>query len=186
MLISHEELFVSTVKDLRAKIKSNKPYSLIRACGLCRHLLLDGGSSLVHQVNKNYKLPITFHIRDFEDAPLSHDFIGHGGRTILPIGNSKIVKLPEFLSTKVLHYGKHEFTVKEMILTASHYFGGVHSGAPDLKQKTLTWLEGYFNAERKTSFWMISVICQVILKSMNPLESVVKKNISAGGFPPKF
>ncbi len=185
MLISHEELFVCTIKDLRSKIKSNKPYSLIRACGLCRHLLLDE-NPLIHQVNKKYKLPITFHIRDLKDAPLSHTYIGHGGRTILPIGDTKIVKLPEFLKTKVLHYGKHEFTVLEMIQTASHYFGGIHTVNPDLKQKTMSTLERYFKAENKTSFWMISVICKVILNAMKPLEAVIKKNISTGGFPPQY
>lgn len=185
MLISHEELFVCTVKDLRAKIKSNKPYNLIRACGLCRHLLLDD-SPLIHQVNKNYKLKISFHIKDHENAPLSNDYIGHGGRTILPIGDSKTVNLNTFLKTKVLHYGKHEFTVLEMIQTASHYFGGIHTVNPDLKQKTMSTLERYFKAEKKTSFWMISVICKVILNSMKPLETIVKKNISTGGFSTQY
>jgi len=184
MLITHEELFLGTVQDLRTKIRTNKPYNLIRACGLCRHLLLDE-HPLVHQVNKKYKLPITFHIKDYTNTPLSHDYKGSGGRTILPIGDSKNVKLDEFLKTQVLYYGKHEFTVKDIIIAAAHYFGGVHSGKPDLKQEYLDKLDRYTRIEHNHSLWMISVICKVVLKTMKPLETVIKKNIPLGGFSPQ-
>ena len=184
MLLTHEELFVYTIQDLRTKIKLNTPYDLVRACGLCRHLLLDE-SPLVHQVNKKYRLAITFNIADYSNTPLSHDHKGSGGRTIEPlVEQTKIAKISDFLKTKVLYYGSHEFTVKEMILAASHYFGGIHSGKPDLKLKHLSMLERYSNTEMKMSLWMIRSICKVILNSMEPLEIEIRKNISTDGFPP--
>ncbi|MFL5741917.1 MAG: hypothetical protein ACJ75B_16965 [Flavisolibacter sp.] len=173
MLISHEELFLKTIQDLRSKIRVNKPYHLIRACGLCRHLLLDD-HPLVHQVNKNYKLPITFFIKDYTNTPISNDNKGSGGRTILPIGDSKNVKLDEFLKTTVLYYGKHEFTVREVLIAACHYFGGIHSGKPDIKQEVLSKFERYTNMELKMSLWMMGAIVKVVLKSMRPLETHIK------------
>jgi len=184
MLISHEELFLNTVQDLRSKIRVNKPYHLIRACGLCRHLLLDE-TPLLHQVNRKYKLPITFHIKNYTDTPLSNDYKGSGGRTILPIGESKKVKLDEFLKTKIHYYGKNDFTVKEFILAASHYYGGIHSGKPDIKQEYLSRLNRFYHKETNISIWHMNGICKVVLKAMKPLESHIKKNISAAEFPPQ-
>lgn len=184
MLINHEQLFLGTVQDLRTKIRSNTTYSLIRACGLCRHLLLDG-HPLLHQVNKKDKLSITFHIKDYTNTPLSNDYRGSGGRTILPIGESKKVGLDEFLQTKIHYYGKNEFTVREFILTAAHYYGGVHSGKPEPKQEILSRLNKFYNKETNISFWHMNSICKVVLKAMRPLENHIKKNISAGGFSPQ-
>ena len=184
MLISHDQLFLNTVQDLRSKIRTNKTYHLIRACGLCRHLLLDE-TPLVHQVNRKYKLPLTFHIKDYENTPLSHDFKGSGGRTILPLGESKKVKLDEFLKTKLHYYGKNEFTVKEFILTAAHYYGGIHSGKPDTKQESLSRLNKFYHKETNASFWHMNGICKVVLKAMRPLENDIKKNIATGGFSPQ-
>jgi hypothetical protein len=152
---------------------------------LCRHLLLDE-YPLVHQVNKKYRLAITFNIADYESTPLSRDHKGYGGRTIEPlVEKTKTAKIDDFLKTKVLFYGNHEFTVREMLMAASHYFGGIHSGKPDLKHKYLSMLERFSKAENKTSLWMIRSICKVILKSMKPLETKIKKNIATGGFSPE-
>lgn len=180
MILSHKQLFIHTVQDLRTKIRTNTAYSLIRACGLCRHLLLDE-SPLFHQANKSYKLLLTFHIKDYTNTPLSHDYKGSGGRTILPLGESKIVKLDEFLKTKIHYYGRHEFTVREIIGAACHYYGGIHSGKPDLKQEQLAKLNKFYNKETNISFWHMGAICKVVLKAMRPLETIIKKNISTGG-----
>lgn len=183
MLLNREELFLYTVRDLRTKIRTNSTYSLIRACGLCRQLLLDS-PSLVDQVNKPYKLSLKFHIKDHRNAPLSINYKGAGSRTILPIGNSKFVGLNEFLATRVLHSGKNEFTVKEIINTACHYYGGIHAGKPDTKQSSLIWLNSFYDTQTNTSFWLLGVICKVILKSLKPLEMQVNKSISTGGLTP--
>lgn len=180
MLISHEQLFLNTVQDLRSKIRTNTTYSLIRACGLCRHLLLDK-HPLLHQANRPHKLNIQFHIKDYTNTPMSHDYKGSGGRTILPIGDSKFVKLDEFLKTKIHYYGKNEFTVIDILDAACHYYGGIHTGTPDLKQQYLARLNKFYNKETNISFWHMAAICKVVLKAIKPLETHIKKNISAGG-----
>lgn len=181
MLLSHEELFVRTVQDLRTKIRLNTTYSLTRACGLCRHLLLDK-AALFHQANKTFKLPLTFNIKDYTNIPLSHDYKGSGGRTILPLGESKNVKFDEFLKIKIHFSGRNEFTVKEMIDAACHYYGGIHSGKPDLKQQYLARLNRFYKKETNISFWHMAAICKVILKAMKSLETLIKSKSPAGGF----
>ncbi|MGN6804274.1 MAG: hypothetical protein ACTHJN_20420 [Ginsengibacter sp.] len=177
MLLTHEELFVQTIADLRSKIRRNTTYSLIRGCGLCRQLLLDE-TPLVHLVNKKYRLPIRFHIKDHKDATISTTYKGGGGRTILPIGESKFVTLEEFLKTIILHSGQNEFSVKEIINTACHYYGGIHAFKPDIKQSSLIWLNRYYNTQTNTSFWLMGTICKVILQAMKPLEKKIKENIT--------
>ncbi|RYE47747.1 MAG: hypothetical protein EOP48_21415 [Sphingobacteriales bacterium] len=187
MLISHEELFLHTIQDLRTKIQSNKPYDLIRACGLCRHLLLDG-HPLAHQVNRKLKIPITFHIADFTETPLwIKGKKMHGGwRTIQPfVDKTRIVKVGEFMSTKIMYRMDYEYTVKEILNAGAHYFGGVHSGNPDKKQAFLTRFDIGNDYELKKSFIAIRSICAVILKSMEPLETAIKEHTHAGGFSPQ-
>ena len=175
MLLSHEQLFVHTVQDLRTKIRSNTTYSLIRACGLCRHLILDE-KPLVHQVNKTHKLPLRFHIRDYGNDPMTLDHNGSGGRTILPLPPSKFATLKEFLNTKIHFSFLDEFTVKDFILTGTHYYGGIHSGTPDDKQQQLARLNRFYHKDTNASFWHIGCICKVILKAMKPLETKIKPN----------
>lgn len=176
MLLSHEQLFVHTVQDLRSKIRANTTYSLIRACGLVRHLILDGVGCLSNQANRAYKKQIRYHIKDFENAPMTYDYNGSGGRTILPIGKSKLVKLEEFLKSKIHYSFRDEFTVYDFIVTGAHYYGGVHTGAPDSKQEQLARLNRFYRKETNISFWHIGCICKVVLKAMKPLEISIKGN----------
>ena len=180
MLLSHDELFIHTVQDLRSKIISDTTYSIIRGCGLCRHLILDA-QPLLHQVNRKYKLPIIFHIKDYTNTPLSNNFVGSGGRTILPIGVSKLVKLPEFLNTKIHWSGNNEFTVRDILDAACHYYGGIHSGNPDTKKEQLAKLNHHFNKETNISFWHMDAICKVVLETIKPLEVLISKNPLLGG-----
>jgi hypothetical protein len=185
MLLSHEELFIRTVQDLRTKIRTNTAYSLIRGCGLCRHLLLDT-QPLLHQANKKHKIPIRFHVKDYTNSPLSYEYKGSGGRTVLPLGESKFVKLEEFLKTKIHYYGKHEFTVFDILDAACHYYGGIHSGKPDAKQEFLAKLNWFVHKETNISFWHMGAICKVVLKAIKPLETLIKNNPPAGGFSPLY
>mgnify|MGYP001581139931 CR=1 FL=1 len=39
--------------------------------------------------------------------------------------------------------------------------------------------------ELNHSLWMIRVICKVVLTTMKPIESLIKKNTPLGGFSPQ-
>jgi hypothetical protein len=56
-LNKYDELFLNTLKDLRAKANSNDRYQLIKASGLLRLLLLDG---LVDRVNSKHRIKLKF------------------------------------------------------------------------------------------------------------------------------
>lgn len=174
MLITHEELFLHTVEDLRQKVNSKTPYDLIRACGLCRHLLFDN-PSLAHKVNKR-RLKLNCQIADYTNTPLSFDYKGSGGRNIEPLDRNTItVTLDKFFKAKIAYYGATEFTVKDILIIAVNNFGGIHSLSPTLKQKRLLhWEQWTKNVEMKMSFWLINSICRVILKALEPLEEEIK------------
>ncbi len=186
MLLSHEQLFINTVQDLRSKIRANTVYSLIRACGLCRHLVLDS-PTLFQLANKKHKLQIRFRIKDFTDTPLSNDFKGSGGRNIFPYGkmDAITVKNEDFLQIKIHFYGKTEFTVKDLLHAACHYYGGIHAGAPDLKQEYLSKLNWPPHRETNISIWHMTTICRIILQAMKPLETAIKNTPFTGGFAPQ-
>ena len=57
MLITHEDLFLGTISDLRKRLEEETTYNLVRSAGICRHLLLDQMPLAMAVCKKfNYKL----------------------------------------------------------------------------------------------------------------------------------
>ena len=55
-----DSLFVETLEDLHRSIYTMDEYAVLRASHLIRQLLLDGGNSLVNQVNRTRRLKIEY------------------------------------------------------------------------------------------------------------------------------
>jgi hypothetical protein len=186
MLLSYEQLFSQTVKDLRSKIANGTTYDLIRSCGLCRHLISDN-HPLVHAANRRYKLAIDFEVSDFSDY-LDPDFLlPIGWATIEPVTpKTRLLQLSDFLHVKILKYYEHTFNVNEVIRAASHWFGGIHSGKPELpKEATLEALDKAAHTDEKLTIRAIRAIPKVVLTSMESLEKVIDEHTPADGFSPQ-
>ena len=184
MLLTHEELFLETVADLRNKINVGKKYELIRACGLCRHLIIDP-VPLVHIVNRTLKIPLIFHVADFSNHSASKIRMQVGWTTIDPSSSivpTKEVALDPFLSIKLLNYHNLDFTVKEIIRAASHFYGGIHSLKPEKKQAYLVDLDKAAHSDEKLSLMAIRATCKVVAKAMEPIEAAILGHTHAGGF----
>lgn len=178
MLLTHDQLFLCTIQDLRNKISVGKEYEVIRAAGLCRHLLCDG-TSLLDIVNRQYRTKITFHLADWSDDPFYNvKGLTVSWRTILPKSDkTKYVRQKEFLKTVLLSYYQHEYTVRDIIRAASHYLGGVHSYAPEnKKQDALTALDKTAKTKEKVTLLAIKAVCQVVLSACEPLEEIIIMN----------
>ncbi len=175
MLLNHEELFVATIRDLRNKIRIGKEYELIRACGLCRHLLMDRPSALYDDANRKYKLKLKFEIADFSNHPSSKIRTDIGLKTSEPVASlpRKSVSLDEFLATVVLNISEIDYSVKDILRAASHYYGGIHSGGPKEYQHLLDVLNAWADSKEKLTLMAIRGICKVILKAMEPLELTI-------------
>jgi len=65
MLIDKFQLFVYTVEDLKKRVKANNYYNTLRACGLCRQLLLDE-HPLIFAIGKEYYKIIRFKIQIYQ------------------------------------------------------------------------------------------------------------------------
>lgn len=119
-----EWLFLETLADLERKLDSSTPYGLVRASGLLRQLLTDGGR-LVHLVNREYRLRLEFVVPDGSDpAPFGPmvQWVDVSARA----AQERTCDLDRFLAYKVLHFEKDAFSVKEIIRAVANKGGGVH------------------------------------------------------------
>ena len=183
MLISYRELFHETIADLRKKVNAGTKYELIRACGLCRHLLLDR-TALIHKINRGHRLKITFEIADFSNDPMFHIRMQIGWITVQPnrLAPNKNVTLKQFLSRHLINYGPIDFNVRDLIRAASHYYGGIHSGDPEYNERYLSALNKKADTKEEITFMAIKAICNVVLKSMNDFEEKLNRHAPTGGF----
>jgi hypothetical protein len=173
-------LFIGTIEDLEARIKPGTEYDLVRASGLLRQLLLDE-KPLIHLVNRQTKQKLYFERKKWPD---SNPEIGKL-QLQSPEPDDQIprikVGLDPFLSTVVLLYHQHAYTIKDIIKTIGNIQGGVHKDEP--KQNKDACLEGEqftsfkFGMENSTSMDMakllIKPIAKVTLRAVYPIRSVL-------------
>ncbi len=173
MIYSHEQFFVLTVKDLQEKLSRGTEYDLIRACGLCRHLLIDVGTPLWYSANRNYKLKLTFEVADYEDFHSGSLRFPTAWMTVMPnhiTNKTRVVSKSEFLKIILINNNEFRYTVKDIIRAGAHYLGGIHTGAPeDSNQRSLSDFHARTNSHTKILFFAAKAICTVIIAAMQPL-----------------
>lgn len=121
--------FIDTLKDLSARITPGTEYDLVRASGLLRQLLLDQ-TPLIHLVNRQTRMKLIFEIKKWPDT---NPQIGKLQlQSPEPDDEMPRIKVDfdSFLSTNVLFFHEHAYTVKDIIKTISNIQGGVHRDRP--------------------------------------------------------
>ncbi len=165
-------IFLNTLNDIREKLKGEK-YHFIKACGLLRHLFLDE-TPLIHSINREFKIPILFHVSNYKtEVPVKPDF---HWRTLSPETVVTFnVKLNEFLKIILLTYQQHEYSVQDVIKSASHLMGGIHlQKAKDEKEKMFLDLDKIVPIQADYAMMAIYAICTVSLNALLPLEEKLK------------
>ena len=144
--MTDDELFLDTLQDLSQKTWLGDRYGWVRASGIVRQLLIDGSSSLVHPINREHRLKLTFQVPEdpvLEKGTvlwLAGDMVAKGLQ--FPI---RSVDLDGFLATRLMYAGGHWFTVREIVTTVANAFGGVHRGEPkDTVQQELNAVNAAF------------------------------------------
>ena len=186
-MTENEELLVNIYNDLRSKIDAGDKYSFIKASGLIRQLLADA-VPLVDQVNKDYKVKITF--RTQKNKPKFGNFVDeHGQKWESVIGITLInpshnddqyiehLKRDAFLKYPVINYSGFDFTVLDIIKISAHVYGGVHSGKIedqkdyylDSANKTLSYSDG-LNCAIKA----LGDIAIITIDAIKPLVDAIK------------
>jgi hypothetical protein len=104
-------------------------YELTRASGILRLLFLDS-QPLVHQVNRDLRMPMVFKISHVKAGYLSKVVPGtsmHYTSTTSKVDGAGVnAKLPEFLAHPTIAVQDELFTVRNVIKCVAHVGGGVH------------------------------------------------------------
>lgn len=130
VLSNEEQLFIATLVDLQQKFEKGDHYSLLKASGLVRQLLLDG-NPLLHQVNRLHHLKLKFQIIQYEDPPFSPEtYIPSLSPSSGSDGTILQLDLSAFIKTECMKVMGRVITIHQLIDVYAHNMGGIHSGPP--------------------------------------------------------
>ncbi len=179
-----ERLFVLTIEDLKEKVDKKDDYSLLRACGLLRHLFIDG-RGLFNSVNKIYKASIKFEVAIHErewakDSPLQwkNPKPGAGVKT-------EFLNVTDFLNWPSVFIRPHTYTIRDIIKIASNIKGGIHHGPPDSKELLLINFEKSQLTRYRLDILAMKSICILTIKALEPLIALIKERTPTGGLSPQ-
>lgn len=187
-------LFLESLRDLEEKTKNPDVYKMIKAAALLRQLILDGGSSLAIQANRNFRIPLRFNVYGKEGYKLPAD-IRKG--TIMrwdpphPGNDPKnhYVTLDGFLSRIVLMWDKYDFTVKNFISVGANILGGVHISSPtsfdkldELDRMLIAVGSKIIVNDKQSLLVSLCSISKVTIEGLLPLKEKIE---SGGGIEPQ-
>ncbi len=176
-----ESLFLSTLRDLEARIADPDEYNVLGSSALIRKLLIDD-FPLVDQVNRQYRLKIVFEISESNPSipgvPEPTVWSVQDGldpETSRPGKSRKIVNRDQLLATVLAVVNGKSYSLREIVLFEANVMGGVHAGSPkEEKEKVLQALNstlaigGY-----RASLRQLQAIGRVVLKGLEPLRVAV-------------
>jgi hypothetical protein len=179
--------FVETIFDIDKKLLDRSRYSLIRASGLLRHVLVDGGASLVDQANRRKQLKFVFKILD--STTMMHSVVKGLWLDVSPHRNSQspgvlAVNRDRFLSTKVLLHDGVWATVRDVIKACANAKGGVHTGpAKTPEEQAVLALddETIGGVDAELSIAMLAGLCRVVLLGLAPLVEALTVPVTNRG-----
>lgn len=181
-----EELFVRTLDDLATRVEASDEYEMLMAAALLRKLLLDGGNSLVDQVNRAHRVTIRYRINDvtnyekvvLEDMP-SYFSIEEGidGEREAPPGLSNPIDATrdQFLARRVMVVSGQEITVHHLIDQLAHVEGAVHKGpATNARQEVLAFAaRELFIKGLPAGVEQFRAIARVVVRALTPLREAI-------------
>jgi hypothetical protein len=173
-----EELFLHTVIDIDQKVTAGDRYSVIRASGLLRQLLLDE-TPLVHAVNRQYRLQLSFQTVNFSQR-LPVEAQAHW-RTLDPepfLGRgTQKCSLKQFLAAPCLAWNGRNACVSDLIRACANAKGGIHFGRTKIEdeQMVLDFDQAIKLSGEEPSIRAIAAVCRVSLRGLNDLVSAIQR-----------
>ena len=179
--MGHDELFLYTMNDIRERIERGREYDFIRACGLIRHLILDG-DSLYNTLNVTLKIDLQFRVA-IHDTHLMGKPIEWRNPHTLSHRPHEFLSIGKFKNWKVVMIEGYDYNIEDLVFIASHKKGGVHSGKPNEKQVALfefekQGLQGKYRLDLET----LKSICKIVVEALEPLEKIIKGRNPVDGF----
>ena len=180
--MSHvESLFLSTLRDLAARIVDQEEYNVLGSSALIRKLLIDD-FPLVDQVNQQYRLKLVFEISESNPSipgvPEPTFWSVQDGldpETSRPGKPRKAVNRDQLLATVLTLVDGKSYSLREIVLFEANIVGGVHAGSPrEEKEKVLQAINstlaigGY-----RASLRQLQAVGRVVLRGVEPLRVAV-------------
>jgi hypothetical protein len=154
-------------------------YELTRASGILRLLFLDS-QPLVHQVNRDLRMPMVFKISHVKAGYLSKVVPGtsmHYTSTTSKVDGAGVdAKLPAFLSHPTIAVQEELFTVRNVIKCVAHVGGGVHYLPPEDDREAALYKVASSMAvnDRTVLLHAIADIARAALEGLQPLLHAAK------------
>ncbi len=165
-----DRFFLETLDDVDAKLLDGKRYSIIRAAGLLRQLLLDG---LLDRANARHRLKFKFEVLD-SSSPVpgspslewtNLDPADH------PRAPTDSLSRDQLLATPFLRTPSGSATVHDLIRACANVKGGVHLGKTrtSAQKMIVDWDEAIRVCGQEMSIATMSGLVRVVLKGLVPL-----------------
>lgn len=167
-----EYMFLATLVDIDQRLADGTRYSLIRAAGLLRQLLLDS-TPLVHVVNRAYHKKIEFEVIDYRTPPplppQAHWQNLDSSR--FPGANTITVNLKALLGAPCLELEGLIASVRDLIGACANAKGGVHLGRARTSKESalIDWDRAFTLIGEQPSLLAIAGLCRVVLRGLDPL-----------------
>lgn len=177
------ELFLETLRDLERYVAEANDYSMLRASGLLRQLLVDK-HALMHQVNRAHMFKLRFPVcgRAYRetvlaDAPIFYSALGGIHSSGAFPHQLEEVSLDRFLATQVLKLGDQLLTIADLISISANVLGGIHKGDPatEKEQALAEFSRSVTAGGRALNAAQLKPIILVVLDALRPLREAVAR-----------
>lgn len=176
-------LFIKTLEDIEKKMKSKDGYEIFMISGLLRKLLLDD-NPLIHQVNQNRKLKISFIVNDRQPPVGENSLVfwsmedGFDPNTSVPhLVKPLEVNIDQLLKRQIMIINGEIITVSNLIKFLTNVQGGVHAGKPkNKKEVALHEIQKYLGiGGLPAGIRSVLSISRVVIKGLEPLRTAITK-----------
>lgn len=183
-----QEVFLETMRDLRHRTDLQaSDYDITQASGLIRRLLLDGGSPLVHTINREHRLKLACEWGTLSvdtgyawasmlwlDPELykirvsTLDLTNTEHEVLTPLG---IGSLDKFLRTTVISDASNSVSAKGLITHYANREGGVHHSTTPTHDPLIRDVR--HKSPDALSLTALAC-CRIVYQSLEPLAMMVK------------
>lgn len=191
-VVDRDHLFLETLRDLESRCGGGATeYEVLRSAVLLRQLLLDE-SPLVHQANRDRKIPITFRVNvrqpiwKIAGSPPPEVWAKQDGLDPETAGAAPEIadiKLSGFLSRVIVISHGVELTVRDVIQQVANILGGVHAGVEqDQRELALAAVSDAFvigGLDPVTR--SLEAVGRVVVRALRPLQIEIERGDQGGG-----
>jgi hypothetical protein len=186
-----KQLYRLQINELAQRLGSGTPHDLYKASAILRQFFLDGGQSLVHLVNRDHHIKLSYHIASLPPNPDRRWQALYRWCSLIPSphrGSHEervFVQATEgvLMATACVVINDCAFTIRDMIKTAAHVMGGIHAGAPDEKQLLIVKTEFASCGTHPQIVGSLREIVVVVLAGLSPLTAAIIADLHANKVP---